>query len=75
LQRTGDVEQLDAREGEDFDAPGGVWRNSWGLCHFRHFGADYYPCDPRFSMGGATMTIEIGLLVFPRVRQLDLTGP
>ena len=74
LQRAGHVEQLCALKGEDFDAARMVWRKVWDLCHFRQTIADYARQSQTPSRE-KTMTVEIGLLVFPDVQQLDLTGP
>ena len=35
LERAGDVKQLHPVEGEDFNPPWPIWRNSRAICHFR----------------------------------------
>jgi cyclohexyl-isocyanide hydratase len=63
---------LHAREDEDLHAASG-WRNPWDVWHFRQS----LPWQDRIvQQENPTMPkLRIGMLLFPRMTQLDLTGP
>ncbi len=72
LKRAGDVQQLHIGEGKKLDDTR-CWRKLWVIWHFRQT----VPWQKALVQKQETSVTQyrIGLLAFPAMTQLDLTGP